>query len=153
LALYMVCRRILYKVYEMLSGVSLQSRMWELIRKRQQYQQVRKPKVADCGMDKCCTEGSSEMQTMFPTPVITIDSLKERLKLSPNPRRNSLNPAASSVNLDPKTINGDVCLLTDSPFRILRVSDGNSEWCSCTLTFCTLQHLYSAGALLTYTGE
>jgi hypothetical protein len=128
--------------------------MWELLRKRQQYQQVRKPKVADCGMDRCCSDGSSEKQTSLSTPVITIDSVRERFKLSPNPRRHSLQPAAQltaapGVKLDPKTINGDVCLLTDSPYRILRVSDCNCEWLSffrlpsAHKSICILQKLYS----------
>jgi hypothetical protein len=128
--------------------------MWELLRKRQQYQQVRKPKVADCGMDRCCTDEGSVKHTTFSTPVITIESRKERFNLSPNRRRHSLHPAAPlavapSVNLDPKTINGDICLLTDSPYRILRVSDCNWEWRSFfRLTFCAHQNLYSAKALL-----
>lgn len=103
-----------------------QARMWELVRKKRQYQQVRRPKVADCGMGKC---GGSEMQTMLSTPVVTIHSLKERLNLSPTPRRQNLQQAtpltvAPSGDSDTNKINGEVCLLTDSPYRILRVSTG-----------------------------
>ena len=133
----------------------LQNRMWELLRKRQQYQQVRKPKVADCGMDRSGTDGGSEKQTSLPTPVMTIDSLRERLHLSLSPRRRPLRPAAPltvapSDKLDPKTVNGEVCLLTDSPYRILRVSGGNTEWRSYRLNICTHLHLYSAEALLKF---
>ena len=132
-----------------------QSRMWELLRKRQQYQQVRKPKIADCGMDRSCTGGGPEKQTSLPTPVITIDSLRERLHLSLSPRRRLLRQAASltvapSDRLDPKTINGEVCLLTDSPYRILRVSSGNTEWRSYRLNICTHLPLYSVEALLKF---
>jgi hypothetical protein len=107
--------------------------MWDLVRKRQQYQQVRKPKVADCGMDRCSADsGGSELQTMLSTPVVTIHSLKERLNLSPSPCRQTLQQAtpltaAPDANLDPKKINGEVCLLTDSPYRILRVSNSNIQ--------------------------
>jgi hypothetical protein len=130
--------------------------MWELIRKRQQYQQVRKPKVADCGMDRTCIEGGPEKQTSLPTPSLTIDSLRERFHLSLSPRRrHPLRPAAPltvapSDKLDPKTINGEVCLLTDSPYRILRVSGGNTERRSYRLNICTHLHLYSAEALLKF---
>lgn len=130
-----------------------QSRMWELLRKRQQYQQVRKPKVADCGMDRSCVDGGPEKQTSLPTPIITIDSLRERLHLSLSPRRRPLRPVATLTiaptdKVDPKTNNDDVCLLTDSPFRILRVSGGNTEWRSYRLYILhtciyTLQKLYS----------
>ena len=129
--------------------------MWELIRKRQQYQQVWKPKVADCGMGRNRTDGVPEKQTSLPTPIITIDSLRERFHLSLSPRRHPLRPAspltvAPSDTLDTKTINGDVCLLTESPFRILRVSGGNTEWCSCRLNICTHLRLYSAEASLKF---
>ncbi|XP_021938939.1 transient receptor potential cation channel subfamily A member 1 isoform X3 [Zootermopsis nevadensis] len=109
---------------------SIGARMWELVRKKRQYQQVRRPKVADCGMGKC---GGSEMQTMLSTPVVTIHSLKERLNLSPTPRRQNLQQAtpltvAPSGDLDTNKINGEVCLLTDSPYRILRAAEsGNVE--------------------------
>ena len=127
--------------------------MWELLRKRQQYQQVRKPKVADCGMDRTFTDCGSEKQTTLSTPVFKIDRLRERFRRSPSPRRHSLLLAAPlavapSDKLDPKTINGEVCLLTDSPYRILRVSDGNTEWLSYRLNICTLLHWYSAEAVL-----
>lgn len=129
--------------------------MWELLRKRQQYQQVRKPKIADCGTDRSCPEGGPEKQTSLPTPIITIDSLRERLHLSLSPRRHSLRPAApltvaSSDKLDPKTINGEVCLLTDSPYRILRVSGDNAERRPYRLNVCTHLHLCSAEALLKF---
>jgi hypothetical protein len=106
--------------------------MWELVRKRQQYQHVRKPKVADCGMDKCCADGGSELQTVLPTPIVTIHSLRDRLNLAPNPHRQTLQQATPltvlpNTKLDLKKINGDVCLLTDSPYRILRVSDSKPQ--------------------------
>jgi hypothetical protein len=130
--------------------------MWDLLRKRQQYQQARKPKVADCGMDRRCTDCGPEKQTSLPTPIITIDSLRERLHLSLSPRRHPLRPTApltgeSSDSLDPKTTNGEVCLLTDSPYRILRVSGGKTEWRSYCLNICTHLHLYSAEGLLKFT--
>jgi len=129
--------------------------MWELLRKRQQYQQVRKPKVADCGMDRRRTDCGPEKQTSLPTPIITIDSLRERFHLSLSPRRRPLRPTAPltvepSDRLDPKTINGEVCLLTDSPYRILRVSRGKTGWRSYWLNICTHLHLYSAEALLKF---
>jgi hypothetical protein len=108
--------------------------MWELVRKRRQYQQVWKPKVADCGMDRCSADGgSSDLQAVLPTPVVTIHSLKERLNLSPCACRQTseqatpatVAPVESNAYLDPKKINGEVCLLTDSPYRILRVSNSN----------------------------
>jgi hypothetical protein len=122
--------------------------MWELLRKRQQYQQVRKPKVADCGIDISGTDGGLEKQTSLPTPVMTIDSLRERLHLSFSPRRRPLRPAAPltvapSDKLDPKTVNGEVCLLTDSPYRILRVSDGNT-W----MAFLQVKHLHPLAFVL-----
>jgi hypothetical protein len=101
--------------------------MWELVRKRQQYQHVRKPKVADCGMDR-----GPELQTMLPTPIVTIHSLRNRLNPAHNPHRQTLQEATPltvlpNAKLDLKKINGDVCLLTDSPYRILRVSDSKPQ--------------------------
>jgi hypothetical protein len=129
--------------------------MWELLRKRKQYQQVRKPKVADCGMDRNRTDGVPEKQTPLPTPVITIDSVRERFHLSLSPRRHPLQPGAPltvapSDKLDPETIKGEVCHFTESPFRILRVSGGNTEWCSCRLNICTHLRLYSAETSLKF---
>ena len=129
--------------------------MWELIRKRQQYQQVWKPKVADCGMGRNRTDGVPEKQTSLPTPIITIDRLKERFHLPLIPRRHPLRPAAPltvapSDTLDPETIRDDVCHFTESPFLILRVSGGNTEWCSCRLNICTHLRLYSAEASLKF---
>lgn len=102
--------------------------MWELVRKRRQYQHVRKPKVADSEMDRSCADGGSELQTMLPTPIVTIHSLCDRLNAAPNAHRQALQQGTPlsvlpNTNLDLKKINGDVCLLTDSPYRILRVSD------------------------------
>jgi hypothetical protein len=108
--------------------------MWELVRKRQQYHQVRKPKVADCAMDKCCLDGGgSEVQTMLSTPVVTVHSLRERFKLSPSSFRQASQQATSlkvepDTKLDLNKINGEVCLLTDSPYRILRVSNYNRQF-------------------------
>jgi len=129
--------------------------MWELLRKRQEYQQVRKPKVADCRMNRSCPDGGPEKQTSLPTPIITIDSLRERFHLSLSPHRHPLRQAAPltvepSDKLDPKTTNGDVCLLTDSPYRILRVSGGSTERRSYRFNICTHLHLYSAEALLSF---
>ncbi|PSN57932.1 hypothetical protein C0J52_00264 [Blattella germanica] len=88
-------------------------RVWDLMMKRQQYKQGRKPRVTDC-------PGGDEMTTMLaPLP-----TLQERFNLSPRARRQTLvqaNATASdSVDLD--KVNGGVCLLAESPFRILRVS-------------------------------
>jgi hypothetical protein len=146
------CIRLINKPPDVL--VLFQSRMWELLRKRQQYQQVRKPKVADCGMDRSYTDGGSEKQTTLPTAVLTFDSLRERLRLSPSPRRQPIRQAATievapSDLLDPKSVNDEVCLLTDSPYRILRVSGGHrsssigggsTEWRSYMLNFCPHLH-------------
>ncbi|XP_069689310.1 transient receptor potential cation channel subfamily A member 1 [Periplaneta americana] len=106
--------------------------MWELVRKRQQYRQVRKPKVADCGRSKRLEEGGSEMLNMLTTPSTTIHNLRDRL--SPSLRRQTLLAASShaagvnSTKLDPDKVNGEVCLLIESPYRILRAAEsGNVE--------------------------
>jgi hypothetical protein len=106
--------------------------MWELVRKRQQYQHVRKPKVADSGMDTFCADRGTELQTTLPTPIVTIHSLRERLNPAHNPHRQTLQEATPltvlpNTKLDLKKVNGDVCLLTDSPYRILRVSDSKPQ--------------------------
>ncbi|XP_023702416.1 transient receptor potential cation channel subfamily A member 1 isoform X3 [Cryptotermes secundus] len=112
---------------------SFGGRMWELVRKRRQYQHVRKPKVADSEMDRSCADGGSELQTMLPTPIVTIHSLCDRLNTAPNAHRQALQQGTPlsvlpNTKLDLKKINGDVCLLTDSPYRILRAAEsGNVE--------------------------
>ncbi|KAJ9598430.1 hypothetical protein L9F63_010874, partial [Diploptera punctata] len=89
-------------------------RIWDITKKRQQYKQGRKPRVTDSGS----TPGESEMQNMLaPLP-----TLKERFNLSPNPKRHTLLHTDPVINtsLDLDKINGEVCFLSDSPYRIHR---------------------------------
>ena len=109
----------LVKFVDTLAGLThefrLQGRIWDLTKKRQQYKQGKKSRVTDLG-----GEGHNELQNMLPP----LPTLKGRFNLSPNPRRRTLEHIDPAINtsVDLDKINGEVCFLVDSPYRIHRVS-------------------------------